>query len=125
MKRDMDLIKDILLKAEAISSEYFRSHEIEDIKKKKEEIEYQIKIMCDAGFLEPIARPSVSPKRTEDILGYRITWFGHDFLDACRDEARWKQAKDIGAKIGGFTLEVLKQVLTQIMISQVKQVMGQ
>ena len=121
MKRDMDLVRKILLAFEESEKSGSISYlEIDGYP--KETINHHREIMCDAGLLEAIyhPRPAIQP----EIIAYRITWFGHDFLDACRDENRWKQAKEVGVKIGGFTLDVLKQVLTQIMLSQVKQVMG-
>jgi hypothetical protein len=80
--------------------------------------------MCDAGLLEPIYAPPMPVPIGGRIWGYRITWLGHDFLDASREETRWNKAKEIGVKIGGVTLEIMIQILKDLMLSQVKQVMG-
>jgi hypothetical protein len=47
---------------------------------------------------------------------YRLTWEGHEFLDAARDDTRWKRAWTIvREKAGSVTVDVLKQVLTSLM----------
>jgi uncharacterized protein DUF2513 len=41
-----------------------------------------------------------------------LTWAGHEFIEAARDEGRWKTAMTTVAQKGGaITLDVLKQVL--------------
>jgi hypothetical protein len=51
-----------------------------------------------------------------------MTWSGHDFLDAIRDEGRLSQAKDIFSKMGGVTFEVAKEVLVRLMMAAVFQI---
>ncbi|MBL9188769.1 MAG: DUF2513 domain-containing protein [Opitutaceae bacterium] len=47
-----------------------------------------------------------------DVVPLRMTWSGHDFLDAMRDEGIWKMAQDSILKpIGGVAFEVLKEWL--------------
>ena len=41
-----------------------------------------------------------------------------------RDDDRWKKAKEAAGKVGVFTIEILKQVLSQRVQTQLKQVMG-
>jgi len=120
MKRDMDLVRRILLAYEA-SNEWRVEEELVIEGYRKDEIEYHQHIMRDAGFLQP-AKTWLF-KGTQMESGTRLTWAGHDFLEASRDEKRWKQAKKIAGKVGVFTLEILKQVLTQLIQTQLKQVM--
>jgi hypothetical protein len=41
---------------------------------------------------------------------HRLTWAGHDFLDAVRDETIWKKAKEHVLRPGAsWTFDVLKQ----------------
>lgn len=120
MKRDMDLVRKILLAYEENEdSGAFFYPKIDGYQEKI--INHHRGIMCDASLLEPIYHPRID--RYEGILGYRITWFGHDFLDASREETRWNKAKEIGVKIGGVTLEIMLQILKDLMLSQLKQVM--
>jgi hypothetical protein len=48
------------------------------------------------------------------FMGLQLTWEGHEFLDAARDEGNWEKAKDVAAKAGGWTLSVLKDILVKI-----------
>jgi hypothetical protein len=44
-----------------------------------------------------------------------LTWTGHEFADAARDEVRWKRAMGIvKEKSGSVTLTVLTQLLTAL-----------
>lgn len=65
---------------------------------------------------------SISGQYTPILLIHRMTWSGHDFLDAIRDEGRLSQAKDIFSKMGGVTFEVAKEVLVRLMMAAVFQI---
>ena len=44
-----------------------------------------------------------------------MTWEGHEFADAARDETRWKKAMGIVEEKGGaVTLDVLKELLLHL-----------
>ena len=44
----------------------------------------------------------------------RLTWAGHEFLEASRDDTRWEKAKEeVTGKVGGMVFEILKQVLIE------------
>jgi hypothetical protein len=50
-----------------------------------------------------------------------LTWQGHEFLDASRDESFWNKAKGkLAGVTGGIGFELLKAVL----LSQAKQQLG-
>ena len=46
----------------------------------------------------------------------RLTWQGHQFLNACRDESRWAKAKTIFKDVGGVSFDVAKDILVQLML---------
>lgn len=48
-----------------------------------------------------------------------MSWDGHEFLEASRDDERWFKAKEIIAELKGATFEVIKYVLVQIMTEKV------
>lgn len=108
MKRDMDIIREILLRLE--QHDYI--DEIEGHSAK--EIAYHVSLLEGAGLV------------TQDIYsnlflngsmldGIRITWAGHEFLDSSRNASVWKKAKDIAIeKTGALSFEVLKTVLVQL-----------
>lgn len=117
MKRDMDLIRLIMLK---IEEQPFTSGWIDlDIDNYQQEVvAYHVLLLSEAGLIEAInlsAGSSISWKPR------RLTWEGHEFLDAARDNNRWNQVKTIMAKFGGFVFDIGKQVLFEIIKSELRQ----
>jgi hypothetical protein len=118
MIRDMDLVRKILLEIESQSGGP-SSKKIEIEGYSKNEIEYHLTIMYEYGLFEA-ATANRSGSNYPLIIPTRLTWNGHDFLDACRDESRWNKAKEIVAKMGSsVTFDILKTILIQIMTSQI------
>ena len=44
----------------------------------------------------------------------RLTWAGHEFLDASRENHTWDQAKDAINKVGGASISIWLALLTQL-----------
>ena len=88
MKRDMELIRQILQSAEALEFEDGEPPELYQSKTYSEA--YQIAIMKDAGLVEAdIETTNLTPSSATIA---RLTWAGHDFLDASRDNTIWNKA---------------------------------
>jgi hypothetical protein len=49
----------------------------------------------------------------------RLTWLGHEFLEASREPSRWEKAKEISRKAGGLTVGMMLDVLKQLMSDQI------
>jgi len=64
---------------------------------------------AEAGLIEA----DISNSADAEYKPKRLTWEGHEFLDAARDNRRWEQAKGAMAQAGGFALDVMKQLLIQ------------
>ena len=48
-----------------------------------------------------------------------LTWAGHDFLDAARNDTIWSKAMDRAKTVGGtLSFEILKKVLDSILKGQ-------
>lgn len=54
------------------------------------------------------------PKQSKNFLSIKLTWEGHEFLDAAREDTRWNKAKEVAAKTGSLTFSMLKEVLVQL-----------
>ena len=115
MKRDMDLIREILLKIEErpFDGMWF-TLDIDGCS--PEAISYHVMLLHEAGLIEAYCDSALGS--IDNWLPIRLTWQGHEFLDAARDSTRWDQAKGIMTKVGGFALEVLKAVLIESAKSQ-------
>lgn len=109
MKRDMDLVRAILLAVEA-HERGFAPSDLRIEGYTHEQIAYHAFIMDEAGLVaasDDINRGSRSPEATVR----RLTWKGHEFLDAARPPDRWEKAKAALAKVGGASFQILVAVL--------------
>lgn len=109
MNRDMDLIRHLLLWVESD-----HKHELPKTVS-REVVSYHAQLLIDAGFAEGVvALKSYRGQRTPgDFHIDRLTWSGHDFLDAARNDTIWRKAKDkIIATGSAWSFDVLKALLT-------------
>jgi hypothetical protein len=105
MKREMDLIRLLLLQVESGEKPEAMSDYTE------EQILYHCELAIEAGLLDgQVARGAQGGVRAASLR--KLTWSGHEFLDAARSETIWNQAKETVKKAGGsWTMEGLKLVL--------------
>lgn len=106
MTRDMDVVRRILLHVE-------QAHEpIQSIPDCPSEVfAYNTALLIEAGFLEGkiIRGPKGNPFAAVVL---RMTWQGHDFLDAARNDTIWRTAKQKVLKPGmSWTFDLLREVL--------------
>jgi hypothetical protein len=110
MKRDMELVRSILLKIEESPYEdkVIRNFGLEG--QSAEKVNYHLGIMREAGL---IVCMEVKSDQTGSMFWPRkLTWEGHEFLDAARNETIWKRAWDqVKSKGGTVGLDVMKQLL--------------
>jgi Hypothetical protein (DUF2513) len=126
MKRDMDLVREILLRAEkSESSDISVPISIEGYS--EEQIKYHLKLLSDTEFITPKYAEfklfdwgGGSTSKMVDDDSRRLTWQAHEFLDNARDETRWNEAKKIaGQKGGSMAFDVVKGVLVQLALRAV------
>lgn len=111
MKRNMELIREILQKLEdqgtfggEIGAKSFPNYSAE-------EVSHHIAIMYDANLID--ARES-KKGLSGKWVARRLKWEGHDFLDAAKNETVWNKAKEEVKKKGGmFSIEILKKILSK------------
>ncbi|HUT54550.1 MAG TPA: DUF2513 domain-containing protein [bacterium] len=117
MKRDMELIRKILQSIEEEPTGFAPNHiKIEGYS--EDQINYHVYLMIDAGLLEGFKVTS-HDSNSPEAKARNLTWFGHEFLDASRDNTRWEKAKTIVNFLGGVTLDVFIEILKKIMINQI------
>ena len=108
MKRDLDLIRRILIEVEKHPGggsvrlqipEYHRSV-----------VSYHVGLLAEAGFVKALM---VGGTTREDWVPLRLTWQGHEFLAAAQNEGIWKQVTEfIRSRLGDVPISVLQAVLT-------------
>ena len=112
MKRDMDLVRELLMAAESLPSGFARDQlQIHDYT--QEQVDYHAFLMNEAGLVKAVNVTSMgSPSPEAKII--RLTWKGHEFLDSAREPSRWEQAKKLMNRAGGASFEVLMAFLTAL-----------
>lgn len=109
MKRDMDVVRRILLELEAapLPMAGWRPP-MEGVP--DEVAAYNAVQAIDAGLVLGNVT-GIMGSRTPHVILTRLTWAGHDFLDAAREPGRWERVKGLAAQAGGVTFDVLKSWL--------------
>lgn len=117
MKRNMDLVREILIFAEeedelifrGESSLNFRSNI--NLKDTKKYFDYEIiwehvHVMAQGGLLK-----ERDTTRNGDVLTvYRLTWQGHEFLESIRDQSTWDKLKELSEKHGsGLSIDLIRE----------------
>src|SRR3712207_3904379 len=116
MKRDMDLIRKIVLAVEDAPSGHAPDLQLDGYT--KEQIGYHSYLIVDAGFAAGVDWTSHGDPGPQWLLTH-LTWAGHEFADAARDESRWNSAKTtVKDKAGTVTTGVLTQLLSALMKGQ-------
>ena len=121
MKRNMGLLRAILLRLE--ETESFGRAEEHGVG--AEEYLGHVKLLEEGGFVEGAkfyieGAPPVIALATEGWL--RITWRGHEFLDAARDPEVWEEAMSRTSKVSGTVgFGVLKKVLSELALEKLGQ----
>lgn len=122
MKRDMDLVREILLHAEALSSGYVNDvPELEGYT--EEQVGYHIYLMEKAGLVDAADSSTLESDSPSAIL-LNVTWQGHDFLDSIRDPEIWKQTKEVARRAGGFSFELLGDLAKGLLKTQIEKYTG-
>jgi hypothetical protein len=110
----MDLFRSLLLKAEEqpfkgqVNGQYVSFGSIPGYS--REEVMYHAQLAQDAGFIE------VTFLLSDDFFVHRLTYAGHEFLDAAREDRLWKKAKQtVLSNAGTLTVEALKTALSILM----------
>ncbi len=116
MKRDMDLIRKILF-ALVEKPHTDEHHKIEIEGFSEEDISYHVKLLAEAGLIEAVNYSKHSRSRWRPVS---LTWEGHDFLEAAKNETIWNKAKAVITEKGsGLVFDVLKATLIQLIKGQI------
>jgi hypothetical protein len=110
MKRDMSLVRKILNWAVDQPNGCLGGNpEFEGIS--DELIGYHVYLMDQAGLVQAAGATTLGSSSPHSIL-LEVTWAGHDFADAARDDVLWKKATISILKDGAsFSFELLKEWL--------------
>ncbi len=110
MQRDMDLARAILIQLEAHPDADGPNAAIQVDGYEDDAVSYHVKLLYEAGFIHATDMTSMSG--SEWFPG-SLTWPGHEFLTAVRNETVWAETKDTMKKNGGaLPFEIIQAVAT-------------
>lgn len=112
MKRDLGLVRELLLHLEAVPMEMYGAETISPDDPRisvegydENQIAYHLSLLQERGLVEvPDAQPMLG------ITFTRLSWEGHDFLDSVRDPEIWKKTKGGAEAVGSWTFEIVKEL---------------
>lgn len=118
MKRDMNLVRSILLVLEAHEHGYapqeFRIEGYSD-----EQVAFHVYLMGQAALLRA-TDVTVASSRSPKAIPHSLTWDGYEFLEAAREPSRWQAAlKTLGNKGAAVTFDILKALLVDMIRREV------
>jgi hypothetical protein len=116
MRRDLDLVRDIMIHLDERDSCSIMRHEDlasaigqEDVRL----VAYQCRLMAQAGFIACETIKRSTSDRVINAIPFELTWEGHEFLRLSRDKA-WNEAKRrLGDGFAGVSFDILKALLLQ------------
>ncbi|MCF6327166.1 MAG: DUF2513 domain-containing protein [Devosiaceae bacterium] len=125
MKRDMDIVRGLLLKIEkygtvnmgSLMSESPTAGEVN-------QTNYHLKMLIEeAGMVRGEVCVTMD-RASVEWIDLDLTWQGHDFLDSVRDPEIWRLAKDGAQKVGGLSIELLGELAKGLVKQQIKKLTG-
>lgn len=119
MKRDMDLIRKILLKVEStVGNTIVYNPEIEGYS--YEQVTYHCSILYEGGYISKYGKLEGSGEIEEFGVG-RLTWEGHDLLDKIRSDTVWNKTKETIINQGlPMVVDVVKDISTSVISAMVE-----
>ena len=119
MKRDMDLVRLILLEIE----DKYRSTAIYDLAidgYDTEMVAYHCKILYEAGLISDYKAQYADNEIYVFGVG-SLTWDGNDFLEKIRDDSQWKKVKETITKKGlPLVVDTIKSVANALISATVE-----
>jgi Hypothetical protein (DUF2513) len=124
MQREMDLIRELLLRLEALPMRPGGMVVITPVSEQiavpgynTDQIDYHLTQILKSGYIDG--------GETNFGITFRcLNPAGHDFLDSVRDPETWAKTKKAAAGAGGFTLELLRDVAKAFIKRQIEEKTG-
>lgn len=123
MKRNLDLMRDILLFVENSDKPLLLESDMASLCPSQSELAYNVYLLVDAGFLdaEKILRLGSIVEPLPSYRIYHLTSLGCDYLDSVRSRSVWEQTKNKLKGSGtGATLQVISEIASGIILSLVE-----
>lgn len=111
MKRDTDLIREILLAVEALPLRGLSTPGLAVEGYDEATIAYHLVLLEEAGLIQA-AVADAGDMAYPEVFVNRLTWAGHEFVDTARNQTVWARTKaTVAAKGGDIPFSVLRELL--------------
>lgn len=124
MERNWDTIREILIKFEELDPEK-GPLQLEDFPEERAyEYSYHVELLLEAGLLHGEMSKTLG-RHAQSFWVDRLTWEGHEFIDAIRSDAVWNKTKSSFVR-GGLTMtfDLIKGVATDVAAAYLKSTIG-
>jgi hypothetical protein len=99
MKRDWDLIREVLIEVEALNPATFEDKRYGPLRQSENPAkDGQAVLLWKAGFIEGVDASSID--QGESVLAQGLTWSGHELLDTIRSKPVWEKIKSTAQEKG-------------------------
>ncbi len=120
MKRDMELVRTILLRVEEkgdpLDSEQIDIEGVDEFT-----VSYHVELLHQAGLITAWEHPAIGRYQWDPIA---LTWQGHDFLDSVRDPEVWAKTKAGAQAVKSWSFDTLKEIGKGLIKKQIEEFTG-
>ncbi|MEL7199301.1 MAG: DUF2513 domain-containing protein [Pseudomonadota bacterium] len=120
MRRDFDLIRQILLEVEGSPTPHFDGIvRIEGYE--NQVVQHHVSLLVDAGFIPAIELHDQSSPEGYWLQDPQLTCDGHEFLNSIKDPTTWEKTKSGLKQVGNWSLPVITKVAASVVLQQLKE----
>jgi hypothetical protein len=113
MKRDWDVIRELLTRVEECSVPDDMIQLSSFPPERAAEISYHMELLIEAGLVDGQMSKTLGPG-PPSFFATRLTWDGHEFLDGIRSETVWQKTKKSFVSNGtSMTFDLVKSVVKE------------
>jgi hypothetical protein len=109
MKRDMDLVRDLLLEIEG-HPEPTMWEGVDLTGRNEVAVIYHLNLLQQGGYVTATELSNPNTTLGYTLIDVGLTMAGHDFVDSVRDPEVFKKAKSGVEKVGSWTLQVFAEM---------------
>lgn len=124
MKRDIDLVRSILIYVENAADEV----DADDMATERwpiEAVAYHVRLMAHHGLVDVSRDARDMNGNTIELTVAGITWDGQDYLDSIREPKVWGRVKKaLAGTVGSTTLDVVRQTASMVALAMVREGLG-
>ena len=123
MKRDMDLVRLILMETEKADA-YIDIEQLACDRYPLQTIGYHVELMTARGLIDAELQKAWGGMVVNGTI-LALTWDGCDYLDAIRDEKVWARTKKaVKETVGDTTMDVIKSVASAVAFGLIQSSLG-